>query len=250
MQQYAVIVFAVLLQIAIPPPRGFVNDFAGLLDAASIQHMEAVISEVREKTKGEIAVVTLPDIGDRAPSDVALQIGRQWGVGAKGEAGDRGRNLGVVVLLVPRKNHQPGTAHLFIATGRGAEGFLTDAATGQIEDAMLPALTQEQYGPALSLGVDLIAQAFAAEFGVTLTNPQYVRPPPAPETPEIPVGWIIAVIILLIIVSRGRIFLLPLWLGRGGGWSGGGGWGRGGGGGFGGFGGGGGFSGGGAGRSF
>ncbi len=67
---------------------------------------------------------------------------------------------------------------------------------------------------------------------------------------RIPVGWIIAVIILLIIVSRGRIFLLPLWLGRGGGWSGGGGWGRGGGGGFGGFGGGGGFSGGGAGRSF
>src|SRR5206468_12277124 len=83
-QEYAVIVFAVLLQIAIPPPRGFVNDFAGLSDAASIQHMEAVVSEVREKTKGEIAVVTLPDIDDRAPSDVALQIGRQWGVGAKG----------------------------------------------------------------------------------------------------------------------------------------------------------------------
>ena len=245
------IVFAVLLQIAIPPPRGFVNDFAGVLDSASIRHMEAVITEVREKTKGEIAVVTLPDIDDRAPSDVAVQIGRQWGVGAQGEAGDRRKNLGVVVLLVPRKNHEPGTAHLYIATGRGAEGFLTDAATGRTEDAMLPALSQEQYGAGLSLGVDLIAQAFAAEFGVTLTNPQYVRPPPAPEAPDIPVGWIIAVIIFLIIVSRGRIFLLPLWLGRGGGWSGGGwGGGRGGGGGFGGFGGGGGFSGGGAGRSF
>src|SRR5207249_9809366 len=116
---------------AIPPPRGFVNDFAGLLDAASIQHMEAVISEVREKTKGEIAVVTLPDIDDRAPSDVALQIGRQWGVGAKGEAGDRRRNLGRGVLLVPRKNHQPGTAHPCIATGRAAGGVDTVASTGQ-----------------------------------------------------------------------------------------------------------------------
>ena len=86
-----------LVQIALPPPRGFVNDFAGVLDSASIAHMDAVIAEVREKTRGEIAVVTLPDIGDRAASDVALQIGREWGVGARGEAGDRAKNLGVEI---------------------------------------------------------------------------------------------------------------------------------------------------------
>ena len=163
------ILLAVLFQIAIPAPRGYVNDFAGVLDSASSRHMEAVIAEVREKTGGEIAVVTLPDIDDRPPSEVALQIGRQWGVGLKGEAGDRRKNLGVVVLLVPRRNHQPGTAHLYIATGRGAEGFLTDARTGRIADAMLPALAQEQYGAALSFGVDLIAQAFhVGEFVVAL----------------------------------------------------------------------------------
>ncbi len=90
-----------LLQVAVPPPRGYVNDFAGVLDPASVAHMDAVISEVRDKARGEIAVVTLSDIGDRAAADVALQIGRQWGVGAKGEAGDPAKNLGVVVLLVP-----------------------------------------------------------------------------------------------------------------------------------------------------
>jgi len=56
----------VLAQIAIPAPRGYVNDFAGVLDAASVAHMEAVIGEAREKTRGEIAVVTLADIGDGA----------------------------------------------------------------------------------------------------------------------------------------------------------------------------------------
>ena len=45
----ALILLAVLLQISVPPPRGFVNDFAGVLDAASVKHMEAVIAEVREK---------------------------------------------------------------------------------------------------------------------------------------------------------------------------------------------------------
>ena len=245
------ILLAFLVQIAVPPPRGFVNDFAGVLDAPSVQHMEAVIAEVREKTRGEIVVVTLADIGDRAASDVAVQIGREWGVGAKGEAGDRARNLGVVVLLVPRKNHRPGTGDVFIAVGRGAEGFLTDARSGRIRDAMVPFLAAEDYGRGAAVGVDLIAQGFAQEFGVTLTGPPDAVGRTLPEPPgvQIPIGWILALILFLLVVTRGRILWWVVWAlsqSRGGGWSGGGG----GGGGFGGFGGGGGFSGGGAGGKF
>src|SRR3989449_5033868 len=176
-----ILALTVLLQIAVPPPRGYVNDFAGVLDAASVAHMEAVIAEVREKTRGEIAVVTLPDIDDRSAADVALQIGRQWGVGAKGEAGDPTKNLGVVVLLVPQKNQRPGTGQIFIATGRGAEGFLPDARVGRIRDAMTPYLAREEYGAGLGDGGDLIAQAFAQEFGVTLD----AAPPGSRRTPEI-----------------------------------------------------------------
>src|SRR5690242_9241025 len=246
-----------LLQIAIPAPRGYVNDFAGVLDAAAVAHMDAVITELREKTRGEIAVVTLADIGDRPASDVALEIGRQWGVGAKGEAGDPAKNLGVVVLLVPLKNHRSGTGQIFISTGRGAEGFLPDARVGRMRDAITPYLAREQYGDGLARGVDLIAQAFAQEFGVTLTGVP-ANSGEEPQQPQIPIGWIVAAVILLILLSRGRILLLPFLLGgfgggRTGGWGGSGGWGGGGGfggGGFGGFGGGGGFSGGGAGGRF
>src|SRR5436309_15752964 len=78
--------------------------------------MDAVIAEVRDKTRGEIAVVTLPDIADRPAADVALEIGRRWGVGAKGAAGDPAKNLGVVVLLVPLKNHRAGPVRIFIAS--------------------------------------------------------------------------------------------------------------------------------------
>jgi len=243
-------------QIQVPPPRGYVNDFAGVLDAASVAHMEAVIAEVRAKTRGEIAVVTLSDIDDRPAADVALEIGRRWGVGAKGEAGDPAKNLGVVLLLVPLKNHRPGTGQIFIATGRGAEGFLTDARVGRMRDAVTPYLAREEYGAGLAYGVDLIAQAFAQEFGVTLdAAPPGARPVerdisfPSRAT----LFWLIfAVVFVLAQLARrrgrrgGRIW----WAGGGwggGGWGGGGG---GGGGGFGGFGGGGGFSGGGAGGRF
>src|SRR5256885_7211391 len=136
----------ILAQIAIPAPTGYVNDFAGVLDAAAVRRMEAVITDVRDKTHGEIAVVTLADIGDRAAADVALQIGRQWGVGAKGEAGDPAKNAGVVVLLVPRKNHRPGTGKIFIATGRGVGGVLTDARVGRVRDMMNRDFAAERSG--------------------------------------------------------------------------------------------------------
>ncbi len=42
-------------------PRGYVNDFA-VLDSTSIAHMDAVIAEVSDKTRGEIAAVTLPPV--------------------------------------------------------------------------------------------------------------------------------------------------------------------------------------------
>src|SRR5205814_10047537 len=225
-----ILALTLLLRIAVPPPRGYVNAFAGVLDAASVAHMEAVIAEVRDKTRGELAVVTLPDIDDRPAADVALEIGRRWGVGAKGEAGDPAKNLGVVVLLVPLKNHRLGTGQIFIATGRGAEGFLTDARVGRIRDAMTPYLAREEYGAGLAYGVDLIAQAFAQEFGVTLDA---ARPGARPVERDVSfpsramLFWLIfAVVFALAQLARrrGRRGRRIWWMGGGGGGGWGGGW--------------------------
>ena len=253
-----------LAQLAIPGPRGYVNDFAGVLDPATVSRLEATIREVREKTGAEIAVVTLPDIGDRPAVEIATRIGREWGVGDLGEAGDRTKNLGVVVLVVPQRDHRRGTGHVFIATGRGAEGILPDSRVGRIRDAMIPALAQEQYAEGLTTGIALLAQALAAEFGVALDSVNALAPragePRSLPTRGIPLGWIILLVVLIIMLSRrGRsrrawsrrrgMSVWPFIFGSGG-WGRGGWGGGGGGGGFGGFGGGGGFSGGGAGGRF
>ena len=50
---------------------------------------------------------------------MALAIGREWGVGAAAAVGDRARNAGVVVLLVPRETSQDGSGHISIQVGRG-----------------------------------------------------------------------------------------------------------------------------------
>src|SRR2546427_9560190 len=226
--------YALLLLLAVqlgsdslPSPSGYVNDFAGVLDPAAVSRMDAVIAEVRAKSRGEIAVVTLQDLGGGAAGAAGGQLGRQWGVGAKGAAGDPAKNLGVVILLVPLKDHRRGTGQVFIATGRGAEGFLPDSRVGRIRDAMLPYLAREDYGQGLSVGVDLVAQAFASEFGVTLgTSPPRRSSSPAPAwLPSVlALFWLCFVVLLLLTRGRG---LFILWAlsgrgGRGGSWGGGG----------------------------
>jgi uncharacterized protein len=249
---------ALLLQLQIPAPAGYVNDFAGVIDPAAAARMTALITELHQKIGADVAVVTLPDLGGRSASDVAVEIGREWKLGGAGEAGDSAKNLGVVILVMPQKDHQPGTGDMFIATGRGAEGFLTDARTGRIRDAMLPALSREDYSGGLETGTGQVVRAIADEFHVTVTG---APEPLADEGPdELPIPLPVLIFLAFVVLSilsrlRGRRWGIGPWFWTGGGWGGRGGWGGGGGGGgfsggFGGFGGGGGFSGGGAGGRF
>jgi uncharacterized protein len=119
------------------PPRGYgtntaeiVVDAAGVLPAASVDQINRIAFDIHQKSGGEMAVVTLPDIGLRAPVDVALSIGRAWGVGANAAVGQRTRNAGVVILLVPKETSSTGNGACFITTGQGTEGFITDAEPG------------------------------------------------------------------------------------------------------------------------
>jgi uncharacterized protein len=197
-------------------PVGYVNDFASVIDPGSRSAMEDLLARLRNATGAEVAVVTLPTIGDRSPNEVGVAIIRRWGIGARAEIGDSTRNAGLAVLLVPRRQGEPNSGKIYVAVGQGLEGVITDAEAGQVSDLMLPELSRGEYGPGLLTGV----QALTGR---------------------------------IILANRGGRRRGVYWGGPwiGGGW-GGGGWGGGGfgGGGFGGFGGGGGASGGGGGRSF
>ena len=256
--------------LQIPAPVGLVNDFAHVIPADNVDHITKVAQDVRSKSRGEIAVVTLPDIGDRAPADVALQIGRAWKVGKIGAPGDPTRNAGAVILVVPKETSSNGHGHCFIATGQGAEGFITDANAGDICRDATPLFIRRDYGKAIELITDLTAQRFADEFHFALDTTLVAAVPVAsPVHVGDQVGGISPAVLFLILLAiyllfsavarrasggRGPRGCLPIIVPFGGGWGGGGGWsgggGGGGGGGFGGFGGGGGFSGGGGGSSW
>ncbi len=241
----------------IPAPRGYVNDFAGVVGAERAARIERIITDVHAKSGGEIAVVTLADIGDRNVGDVALQIGRQWKVGAAAAVGDSRRNAGLVILVVPKETSSNGRGQISIQTGNGVEGFITDSRAGDIRREALPFLQRANYGAALELMTLRVAEQYAREFGFALDS-GYAAPraPAQRQQRGIPPGLFVLGFVLLMLLlgggrRRGGNALLWFIVGQalsGGHRHGGGGFGGGGfgGGGFGGFGGGGGFSGGGS----
>ena len=247
----------------LPAPTGYVNDLADVLPAEAEARLDAIARDVRQKSGGEIAVVTLRDLEGRDVSEVALAIGRQWGVGAAAEVGDATRNAGAVVLIVPKETSADGRGHCWVSTGRGTEGFLLDSDAGRICREAVPYFRATDYGSGTLLVTTRVAQEFAGEFGFALDTSLAAAPPRAAQRESarrgFPFGLIFFFIILFLMMRRGgrrgRGGFVPIILpgpGWGGGWGGGSG-GRGGGfggGGFGGFGGGGGFSGGGGGSSW
>ena len=250
----------------IPAPQGLVSDFANVIPATSAQRIEAIAQDVRDKSKGEIAVVTLPDLGGRDVSEIALRIGREWKVGNMADIGDRSRNAGVVILVVPKETSSDGQGHCRVEVGQGAEGFITDATSGEICREATPAFRQQDYGAGIELVTLRVAQRYAQEFGFALDTSLQAPVVPTRRGQQRSSGGginpLLLLIIFFVVISllggrRGRGGCLPLFIpmggfgGGGGGWGGGGGgFGGGGGGGFGGFGGGGGFSGGGGGSNW
>jgi uncharacterized protein len=280
------LLIAALQTVQIPPaPRGYgtssaeiVVDAAGVLPAASVDHINRIAFDVHQKSGGEMAVVTLPDIGLRAPVDVALAIGRAWKVGSNAAVGQRSRNAGVVILLVPKETSTSGRGECFVTTGQGTEGFITDSKAASFCREAVPYFQQREYGPAMELVASRVAEQFAQEFGFTLDSSSGLAPGMQPDLQPSPQRrrggglspftiFILFIVAYFILSSLGRSrrgcggggcipipIIFPTGGGyRRGGWGGGfggGGFGGGGGGGFGGFGGGGGFSGGGGGSSW
>ena len=271
--------------LTLPAPRGLVNDFANVIPADRAARIEAIAQAVRDRSGGEIAVVTLPDIGDRDPGDVALQIGREWKVGSAAKIGNAARNAGTVILVVPKQTSSTGHGRVDISTGQGTEAFITDAIAGDIRREATPLLQQGDYGAGVQLITQRVAERYAQAFGFALDSLSADLPAVggagsgAPRYERVPlrsgggggINPVVLIVIFFVVVSllsrlggggrrRGCGGCIPIFLPfggggggswGGGGWGGGGSWGGGGGGGgFGGFGGGGGFSGGGSGGDF
>lgn len=171
-----------------PAPASFIHDGGPVLDAAARARLDARIATVQRETGGDVGVAILRDLRDRAPSDVGVAIYRAWRVGAVDSLGSARRDLGALLLLVPKELAPSGRGECWITTGRGAEAGLIDADAGTIcREAVIPRLREQDYEGAVAAGVDGIGAFFrqatagqgggGAEDGTRPARPRVDVPP-------------------------------------------------------------------------
>jgi uncharacterized protein len=252
---FAILILSFLIIIPAAPVRaeqwqklnvqGYVNDFAGVLDPSTVEGLTRLCTEVDQKAKAQIALVTIKSLEGDAVEDFANHLFQKWGVGYKGT--DRG----VMVLLAV------GDHKYWTEVGYGLEPILPDGKVGGFGRDMVPLLRQGNYNGAVRQIASQIAEVIAQDSHVSLDSlgQMHTVAPPAREGEEGGLRLTSGQLIFLLLIS---VVLLPILLrflgpfllfsllsggmGRGGGGWGGGGFGGGGfgggGGGFGGFGGG------------
>ena len=67
----------------LPAPTGFVNDYAGVIDAATKQQLETKLTNLKTKNGVELAVAVVKTTGDRPIFDYSLAVARGWKIGSK-----------------------------------------------------------------------------------------------------------------------------------------------------------------------
>lgn len=99
-------------------PQGYVNDFAGVLSAAAKEKLTALCAEVEQKTKAQIAIVTVSSLEGEPIEQYSIDLATAWGIGPKQKA------TGVLILYAPNDRRYR------VEVGYGLEGILPDGKVG------------------------------------------------------------------------------------------------------------------------
>ena len=219
-----------------------VNDFAGVVDAASAREIESLIRSLQETTGDVVVVAVVDSLDGEDINQYAVKMFENRGKGI----GQSGKDNGLLILVAIKDRM------VKLEVGYDLEEFITDGFSGEtIREAIAPEFRRGAYGAGLLAGVTRVIGRIAEGRNVSIQGAPRVR---ATRTPDTSSGRnsIVFIILLFLLVNviAGRLRRRGRRRWGGGSWSGwhsgvgpfGGGFGRGGGfgGGFGGFGGGGG----------
>lgn len=144
-----------------PNYSGFVNDFAGVIDSATLQKMESLCRALEQKTSAELAIAAVKTVAPLDSKEYAVKLFEKWKIGKKG------KDNGILMLLAMEERR------VEIEVGYGLEGVINDAKAGEILDKyVVPYFKQGKFGEGLYNGAEAIAGQIA-EASKTELGPEY-----------------------------------------------------------------------------
>ena len=120
---------------------------------------------MQRKSGVEIAVATLPTLGERSIEEVAVELFQAWGIGKKG------KDEGLLLLVAPKERK------IRIEVGYGLEGTIPDGLAGEIiRETITPRFRQGRFAEGIETGVRQIVETIARQKHIDLTTPHAPRP--------------------------------------------------------------------------
>jgi uncharacterized protein len=146
---------AIAQQSPLPPPTGYVNDFAGVIDRQTKDRLETTLTNLDREQQIQFAVVTVDSTNGQDIFDYSLAVARGWGLGSRDTSKP---SLLLLVAIKDRKFQDQVSRHL--------EGDLPDGLTGQIKrEKLVPAFRAQQYGKGLEDTINAYITEVAAKRG-------------------------------------------------------------------------------------
>jgi uncharacterized protein len=148
-----VLLLQAALALDVPPLRGRVNDYAGLLSTGVVNQLDLLLKDFEQKDSTQIVVLTVPSLEGDSLEDFSMRVAEQWKIGHKGL--DNG-----AILLVARADRK-----VRIEVGYGLEGRLTDLTAGRIiREVVLPEFRAGHFDRGVVNGVQAMIDSVRGEF--------------------------------------------------------------------------------------
>lgn len=144
----------------IPPPTGFVNDFAQVLTSGQKSVLESSLKDYEQKTGNEIAITFVKSLEGGDITDFTVRVFEEWKIGKKGQ--DNG-----ILFLAAISDRK-----MRIEVGYGLEPYLTDGEAGEIiRNVVAPEFKKENYYEGVVKGIEAIEKNINNQPTVTNNNP-------------------------------------------------------------------------------
>jgi uncharacterized protein len=186
----------------LPAPTGFVNDYAGVIDAGTKQQLETKLKDLRDTTNPsvEISVAVVKTTGERDIFEYSLAVARGWKIGSK----DDDNPSALLFIAIDDRKY-------FTQVSRDLEDELPDGTVGALQrQYLVPEFKKGNYGKGISDTIDAYIETIRNKGNVPV-NANTTRRQPGAGSTGLSGGFfslfccaIIIFVVLLIIFSRGK----------------------------------------------
>ncbi len=183
----------------LPAPTGFVNDYAGVIDAATKQQLEAKLQNLKDTTDPpvEIAVAVVKTTGDRPIFDYSLAVARGWKIGSK----ELDNPSALLFIAIDDRKY-------FTQVSKDLEDELPDGSVGRLQrQNLVPEFRNGNYAKGIADTIDAyIAEIKSRETGSATPQNSASEDKEKAGAPTFGIFCcaVIILVILIIIFSRSK----------------------------------------------